>query len=59
MLGEPGANAQRRNSIDEAGACHRFPGSQPVSFGVKDLDKLERQEYVNHVSLLAAILTIK
>lgn len=24
----------------------RFPGSQPVSFGVKDLAKLETQEYV-------------
>jgi hypothetical protein len=23
----------------------RFPGSQPISFGVRDLDKLETQEY--------------
>jgi len=24
----------------------RFPGSQPVSFGKKDLESLEREEYV-------------
>lgn len=24
----------------------RFPGSQPVSFGGKDMEKLESQEYV-------------
>lgn len=31
-----GANPKIRN---------RFPGSQPVSFGSRDLDKLETQEY--------------
>lgn len=25
----------------------RFPGSQPVSFGTKDIEKLETQEYVS------------
>ena len=27
-------------------STHSFPGSQPISFGMKDLEKLESQECV-------------
>jgi len=37
----------------------RFPGSQPVSFGVKDLAKLESQEYVFSSEKSAARLTTR
>lgn len=35
----------------------RFPGAQPVSFGLRDLDKLEAQEYVANLSSKASLIS--
>ena len=35
----------------------RFPGSQPVSFGAKDLAKLENQEWVTQLRTLLRVTT--